>query len=182
MNGPGGGEARGVGLALCDLDGVVWLGGDALPGAAAGVHRLRQGGYRVVFVTNNSSLTNAEILARLDRAGIVAAPDEVLSSAIAAARLIRSEPAAGARVLACAGAGVLEALAGEGLEAVEEGPCQAVIVGWHRTFDFERLDRAAAAVRAGARFVATNLDPTFPAPGRLLPGNGALVAAVATAA
>jgi 4-nitrophenyl phosphatase len=76
---------------------------------------------------------------------------------------------------------VAEALAAAGLEAVEEWPCEAVVVGWHRTFDFDRLDRASAAVRRGARFVATNLDPTYPAPDGLLPGNGALVAAVATA-
>lgn len=182
MTGPGGAAESGVRLALCDLDGVVWLGDHSLPGAAAGVVRLRQGGYRVVFVTNNSSSTNAEILARLDRSGIGAAPEEVLSSATAAARMLGAELAEGARVLACAGAGVVEALGAEGLEAVDAGPCEAVVVGWHRTFDFEGLDRAAAAVRAGARFIATNLDPTYPAPGRLLPGNGALTAAVATAA
>jgi 4-nitrophenyl phosphatase len=56
-----------------------------------------------------------------------------------------------------------------------------VVVGWHRHFDFDRLDRASRAIRAGARFVATNTDATYPAPDGLLPGNGSLVAAVATA-
>jgi 4-nitrophenyl phosphatase len=65
---------------------------------------------------------------------------------------------------------------------VDAGPAEAVVVGWHRTFDFDRLDRASSAIRAGARFVATNLDATYPAPDGLLPGNGSLVAAVATAA
>ena len=60
-------------------------------------------------------------------------------------------------------------------------PADAVVVGWHREFDFERLTRAADAVRAGARFVATNVDATYPVPGGLVPGAGALVAAVATA-
>jgi 4-nitrophenyl phosphatase len=88
-------------------------------------------------------------------------------------------------VLACAGLGVVEALVAHGFEPVEaansELPLTAVVVGWHRTFDFERLRRAADGVRSGARFVATNLDPTYPGTEGLLPGAGALVAAVATA-
>ena len=58
---------------------------------------------------------------------------------------------------------------------------EAVVVGWHRDFDFERMRRAADAVRAGARFIATNLDPTYPAREGVLPGAGSIVAAVATA-
>ncbi len=69
-----------------------------------------------------------------------------------------------------------------GLVAVDEGPADAVVVGFHREFDYDALDRASAAVRAGARFVATNLDATYPVPGGLIPGAGSLVAAVATAA
>jgi 4-nitrophenyl phosphatase len=76
---------------------------------------------------------------------------------------------------------VVEALETAGWRVVDSGPCAAVVVGWHRSFDFDGLHRAAAAIRNGARFVATNLDPTFPAAEGLLPGNGALVAAVATA-
>ena len=85
-------------------------------------------------------------------------------------------------MLACAGPGVREALAAEGLTAVDDGPAEAVVVGFHREFDFDALDRASHAVRAGARFVATNLDATYPVPGGLIPGAGSLVAAVATAA
>jgi glycerol 3-phosphatase-2 len=85
-------------------------------------------------------------------------------------------------VFACAGPGVIEALSDAGLEPVDRAPAEAVVVGWHRTFDFDELDRAAALVRSGARFVATNLDPTYPIEGGLQPGAGALAAAVATAA
>jgi 4-nitrophenyl phosphatase len=66
--------------------------------------------------------------------------------------------------------------------AVDDGPAEAVAVGFHRDFDYDGLDRASAAVRAGARFVATNMDATYPVPGGLIPGAGSLVAAVATAA
>jgi ribonucleotide monophosphatase NagD (HAD superfamily) len=85
-------------------------------------------------------------------------------------------------VLACAGEGVTEALEAAGYALVSGGPADAVVVGWHRDFDFDGLDRASAAVRAGSRFVATNTDPTYPGAGRVLPGAGAIVAAVATAA
>jgi len=166
---------------LCDLDGVVWLAGVELPGAAEAVARLRRAGLAVGFLTNNSSLTVAEYLRRLEKIGVPAAPEELLTSAMAAATVLAQELRPGARVLACAGPGVWEALEGRGFEVVPEGPCEAVVVGWHQDFDFSRLARASAAVRAGARFMATNLDPTYPGPDGLLPGNGSLVAAVATA-
>jgi glycerol-1-phosphatase len=168
-------------VILCDLDGVVWLAGEAIPGAPEALAELRRRGHRVGFLTNNSSLRIADYVAMLRCIGVPAEPEDVLTSGLAAAGLLAADLAAGARVLCCAGPGVAEALGATGLEAVEEWPCEAVVVGWHRTFDFDRLDRASAAVRRGARFVATNLDPTYPAPDGLIPGNGALVAAVATA-
>lgn len=169
-------------VVVCDLDGVIWLAGEELPGAAAAVARLKDAGLAVGFLTNNSSLTLADYTERLGRIGIPAGPQDVLTSAMAAAGVLAAGLAPGARVLACAGAGVVEALETAGFEVVPSGPCEAVVVGFHLEFDFDRLHRASAAVRAGARFVATNLDPTYPGPDGLLPGNGALVAAVATAA
>jgi len=85
-------------------------------------------------------------------------------------------------VLSCAGPGVVEALERVGLEPVIDGPADAVVVGFHRDFDFDELDRASRAIRAGATFVATNLDATYPMPGgAMLPGTGAITAAVAVA-
>jgi glycerol-1-phosphatase len=182
-----GGDSRPV--ACCDLDGVVWRGETSIEGAAAGVALLRDAGLRVVFLTNNSSGRVRDNLARLAAAGVAAGPDDLVSSAQAAAALLARESAPGAplstprRVLACAGPGVVEALLAHGFEPVDSASSalSAVVVGWHRDFDFERLRRAADAVRSGARFVATNLDPTYPGAEGLLPGAGALVAAVATA-
>ncbi|HVW32045.1 MAG TPA: HAD-IIA family hydrolase [Acidimicrobiia bacterium] len=166
---------------VLDLDGVVWLGDEPLPGAAGAVARFRAAGLDVGFVTNNSSLPVEGYVEKLGGFGVAADPSEVLTSALAAADLLAADLAPGSRVLACSGPGVVEALEAKGFEVVGAGPADAVVVGWHRTFDFDRLDRASAAIRAGARFVATNTDATYPAPDGLLPGNGSLVAAVATA-
>jgi HAD superfamily hydrolase (TIGR01450 family) len=169
-------------LICCDLDGVLWLGRRPIPGSADAINALRSAGFRVGFLTNNSSRTPRSIVEQLGGMGVEAADDDVVTSAQAAAALLRERLAPGARVLACAGPGVMEALEAEGYLVVDRGPTDAVVVGFHPTFDFDELDRASAAVRAGARFVATNVDPTYPGPEGLLPGNGAIVAAVATAA
>jgi len=168
-------------IVCCDLDGVVWRGDDAIPGAAHAVAELRAAGLRVVFLTNNSSGRVADNVARLGAAGVETDADDVASSAQAAAALLARTAPPGARVLACAGPGVTESLVARGFVVVDEGPADAVVVGWHRDFDFERLRRAADVVRAGVPFVATNLDPTYPGADGLLPGAGSIVAAVATA-
>lgn len=168
-------------VVCCDLDGVLWLGDEPIPGAAAGVEHLEAAGLHVGYLSNNSSQTVAEVVDKLHRCGVPATPERVLTSALATADLLVRSCGTGARVLVCAGAGVVEALGAAGLEVVREEPAAAVVVGFHRDFDFDALDRASAAVRGGARFVATSTDPTYPVPGGLLPGSGALVAAVATA-
>ena len=161
-----------------DLDGVVRLGPDPVPGAAAAVARLQASGVPVGFVTNNSSHRRADVVAELAGFGIDADPEDVLTSAMAVATLV----APGERVLACAGPGVVEALAARGAEVVEAGPVDAVVVGFHRDFDYAGMDRAARAVRAGARLLASNDDATYPTPTGLAPGAGAILSGVATAA
>ncbi len=169
-------------VVCCDLDGVLWRGGDPIPGAAAAIARLRDAELRVGFVSNNSSQPVGEVVAKLEEMGVSAEPEDVLTSALAAATLLAASLAPGAPVLACAGPGVVEALTSVGLRPVARPPVDGVVVGLHRGFDFDELDRASAAVRNGARFVATNLDATYPVPGGMIPGSGAITAAVATAA
>jgi len=168
-------------VVCCDLDGVVWRGADPIPGAGQAIEQLRAAGLRVGFVSNNSSQPLGEVTAKLAAAGIPASAEDVVTSALAAAAPLASDLQPGAPVLACAGPGVVEALTAAGLRAVDRPPAAGVVVGMHRDFDFDELDRASAAVRGGAHFVATNLDPTYPVPGGMIPGSGAIVAAVATA-
>jgi HAD superfamily hydrolase (TIGR01450 family) len=161
---------------VLDLDGVIWLSDEPLPGAAEAVARLRAAGERVLFVTNNSFSPVGEQEAKLERFGIPAHGD-VVTSAMAGATLV--EP--GERVLVCGGPGIVEAVTARGAEAVRDGDADAVAVGFHRDFDYERLRVAMRAVRRGARLVATNDDATYPTPDGPIPGGGSIVAAVAYA-
>jgi len=169
------------GVVCCDLDGVIWRGDEPVPGAAAAVERMRAAGLLVGFMSNNSSHPVGDVVAKLGRCGIDADPAHVLTSALAAADLLTTSLEPGARVLVCGGPGVVEALTANGFEPVTDGPAEAVVVGLNRAFDYDVLERTARAVRDGARFVATNLDATYPVSGGLLPGAGSLVAAVRTA-
>jgi HAD superfamily hydrolase (TIGR01450 family) len=168
-------------VVCCDLDGVIWRGDAPIAGASDGVATLRDAGLRVVFVSNNSGNPIGAVVDKLSRFGVPATPDDVLTSAQAAAGLLARDLAPGTRVFACAGPGVVEALEAVHLVPVRDGPADAVVVGIHPGFDYDELDRASRAVRAGARLIAANLDATYPVAGGLLPGSGAIAAAVATA-
>jgi glycerol 3-phosphatase-2 len=163
---------------LLDLDGVVWLTDRPVEGSVEAVGRLRDRGERVLFLTNNSNQKLGDVLSKLHDMGVDAEPDEVITSALAAAQLV--EP--GQTALVCGGPGVEEALEERGVTTVHEGEADAVVVGWHREFDYERLTMATHAVMGGARLIGTNDDPTYPTPDGPIPGGGSLLAAVAVAA
>lgn len=147
--------------------------------------RLRSSGWRVGFVSNNSARTVEDVVDRLGRAHIDAAPSDVVTSAQAAATYLRSALSEGDQVLVVGGAGIVEALeAQELVPVVPNGgsTCRAVVVGYDPAFDYQRLDAAMQAIRAGALYVATNTDATLPVEGGVRPGAGAIVAAVSAAA
>ena len=164
---------------LIDLDGVMWVGTEAVEGAAEGANRLQAASRHVVFVTNMSRLTVAQQQDRLAAAG-VAGPADVVTSATAAACLLSP----GDRVMVCGGPGINEAVESAGAVVVGDGETapDAVIVGMDPSFDYAACGRAMRAVRAGARLIGTNHDPTYPTPAGLEAGGGAILAAVATAA
>lgn len=161
---------------------MVWRGTETVPGAPEAIERLRRADVPFAFVTNSAARTPAQVAEKLAAHGIPDAEDAVITAAMAAAAMI--DP--GARVLVVGGDGLHHALAGCGAEVVAPSAAPAtvdvVVVGITTDFDYHVLTAAMRAIRAGARFVATNDDATFPDATGLLPGNGALVAAVATCA
>jgi glycerol 3-phosphatase-2 len=163
---------------ILDLDGVVWLSDQVIPGVPEAVARLRVAGERILFLTNNSSRTIVDMVDKFEGMGIPVDGDEIVTSAQAAAAMV--EP--GSTVLVCAGEGVREALAARGVNMVDEGDADAVIVGFHKEFDYDRLNAAYQAIRGGARLIGTNDDVTYPTPDGPIPGGGALLASVAAAA
>ncbi len=180
MTGPasaGGSAFASATLWIVDLDGVIWLSGQPIGDVGAAVGSLRRRGIRVVFATNNSAPTTAELVDRLARCGVTAGPADLASSAGAAASLL--DPGQSVRVLAQGG--VLEALATRGVKAVSGDAAEAAVVGWSRSFDFDTLAATADAARRTGRLIGTNEDPVHPTPDGLVPGSGALLAAVATA-
>ncbi|HEV7210820.1 MAG TPA: HAD-IIA family hydrolase [Blastococcus sp.] len=169
-------------VALLDLDGVVYVGPDAVPGVPESLEQARAAGMRLGFVTNNAARTAEDVAAHLTELGVPAAADDVITSSQAAATVVAGRWAPGARVLPIGGPGVAAALRAAGLTVVERAEDQpvAVVQGYGREVGWEQLAEAVVAVRNGARHVATNTDATLPSPRGPLPGNGAMVDVVAT--
>lgn len=167
-------------VVLCDLDGVIWLAHQPIEGSVDAVTALRAAGKRVLFVTNNSFSTYDQQVDALGAIGIDADGD-VVTSAMAAASVMQP----GWRVLVCGGEGLIQEVEKVGAEVVvpyrqrgASGPFDAVVVGFHREFDFEVLSDALTAVRNGARLIGSNADPNYPTPTGPIPGGGSILAAV----
>ena len=170
-------------VALLDLDGVLYLGKEAIPHVASALRAARSDGMRLAFVTNNAMRTPAEVAEHLAALGVPASPDEVVTSSQAAAAILSERLPAGAAVMVVGGRGLQQAVRGAGFSDVtsaDDDPA-AVVQGLDPDITYQRLAEAALAVRRGVLWVATNRDLTLPTPRGLLPGNGALVALVAAA-
>jgi glycerol-1-phosphatase len=173
----------GYDLVIFDLDGVVYLGDQAVAGAPEALARLRERGTPVAYATNNASRRAAEVAALLSRIGIPAEADEVTTAAQASAAVIASRLPAGSPVLVVGAPALHDEIAEVGLRPVRAATDQpvAVVQGYGPKVGWEQLAEASVAIRAGASWIATNTDRTLPSPRGPLPGNGSLVAALATA-
>lgn len=172
---------------LLDLDGVVYIGDEAVPGAAAGIAAAREAGLAVAFVTNNASRPPQEVAAHLVALGVPALDSDVVTSAQAGARILATQLPSAAAVLCVGGPGVARALEAVGLTPVlchdrEADDARGVLQGFGRHVTWEDLAAAALAVQRGAVWVVTNPDLTLPVPGGRAPGNGSLARAVEVAA
>ena len=167
-------------LVMFDLDGVVYVGGDAIDGVAARIERVRDSGRHVAFVTNNASRTPDQVAEKLLGVGVDAVAADVVTSAQAAARVLAEAHGAGAKVLLLGGEGLRVALVEAGLEPVDD-PDGAVAVasGYGPDVRWREIMRVSTLVRDGLPYVASNADMTIPTPYGLAPGHGVLVQTIA---
>jgi glycerol 3-phosphatase-2 len=170
-------------LVIFDLDGVIYLIDKPIDGASAAVEKLRAAGTPVAYATNNASRRAADVAALLTGMGVQAAPDEVLTSAGAAAAVLAQRLPAGSAVLVVGAEALRAEVRDAGLQVVETADDKpaAVVQGYGPDVGWRVLTEAALSIRAGAIWIATNTDRTLPSPRGPLPGNGSLVAVIRTA-
>jgi glycerol 3-phosphatase-2 len=165
---------------LLDLDGTVFRGHEPTPGAVETLADIRS---RALFVTNNASRAPAEVAEHLCAMGFTAKPDDIVTSAQSAARLLQQQLEPGDAVLIVGTDSLAAEVRGVGLNPVRQwsdGPV-AVVQGHSPQTGWTDLAEAALAIRGGALWVAANVDKTLPSERGLLPGNGSMVEALRTA-
>jgi glycerol-1-phosphatase len=163
--------------ALLDLDGVVYLGGIAIPGASDALADAAKRGMKLAYVTNNASRSPSAIAAQLIGMGVAATAADIVTSAQAAAHVLADRLPAGAPVLVVGGTGLRLAVRDRGLRPVTTAADRplAVVQGYSPGIGYGLLAEASIALNAGALFVASNADATLPTPRGPQPGNGSLV-------
>ncbi|MDR1806400.1 MAG: HAD-IIA family hydrolase [Propionibacteriaceae bacterium] len=163
-----------------DLDGVIYRGPDAVPGAAAAIAGLRDLGVKVGFVTNNAQRPPQAVVDHLNRIGIPTVAADVVTSAQAEARLMAAELPAGAEVLVVGSEALADELRGVGLAPVfrRSAATAAIVVGFEPSLTWEDFNQGCYAVQAGARYFACNNDQTRPTDQGIAIGMGGMLAAM----
>lgn len=170
---------------LIDLDGVVWIGREPVPGAPEALRELLAAGKELVFATNNPGKPPAAYAKRLGEIGVEVGPERIVTAGMVAARLAAEAAGAGGSAFVIGAPALHEMVAAAGarlLDGEAGREADAVVVSGHRGFDYEELLTAKRALDRGAALIATSRDPTLPMPGGEWPGTGSILAAVETAA
>ncbi len=164
---------------VIDMDGVLWRGEIPMPGLADFFGFLRQNRIDFTLATNNAGKTPARYVAKFARFGVSIAPDAVLTSALATADYCRRYPP-GSRMYVIGQDGIRQALREAGFILADD-EVRAVVVGIDFELTYAKLKQAALLINQGADFIGANPDTSFPAPEGLVPGNGAILAALGAA-
>ena len=169
---------------LIDLDGVVWIGREPVPGSAEALRGLLAAGKRLVFVTNNPGKHPAAYAERLQEMGVEVGAERIVTAGMVVARLAGEAAGGGGSAFVIGGPALKEMVAATGARVLEGEAAEeagVVVVSGHRGFDYGELLTAKRALDRGAALFATSRDPTMPFPGGEVPGTGAILAAVETA-
>ena len=164
---------------LMDMDGVLVREEHAIPGADVFIQRLREHGLPFLVLTNNSMYTPRDLVARLAASGLHVPEESIWTSALATARFLGDQRAGGSAFV-IGESGLTTALHESGYTLSERNP-DYVVLGETRTYSFERIAHAIRLIAAGARFIATNPDPTGPTPDGPLPATGSVAALISRA-
>lgn len=165
---------------IIDMDGVLYLGDQPMPGLCEFFAFLRERSISFILATNNSTRTPQEYVDKLKCMGVTVSPSEILVSGQATARFLAREYPRGTRVHVFGMQALKQAMIDEGFVLADEN-VQLVVASMDRELTYEKLKRATILIRGGARFIATNLDPTNPSEEGLLPGTGSMIAILETA-
>jgi 4-nitrophenyl phosphatase len=173
-----GDDARGN--VISDLDGVVYRGESGIPDAGDALHRIESAGYRLLFATNNSSRLAEAVAAKIQRlTGYSADETQVVTSGLATATALKNDHEV---AFVVGGEGLRRPLEDVGIRVTDDWrEADVTVIGFDRSATYDKLRDATLAVQNGARFVASNVDPSFPALDGVWPGAGALAAVVQTA-
>ncbi len=169
---------------LIDLDGVVWIGGEPVPGSVEALRELLAAGKRIAFVTNNPGRLPEAYAERLRGLGVKVGVEQIVTAGTAVARLAGEAAGEGGSAFVLGRSALKEVVAATGtrlLEGKAAEDADVVVVSGHPGFDYAELRTAKFALDRGARLFATSHDPTMPFPGGALPGTGAVLAAVEVA-
>lgn len=166
---------------ILDMDGVLWKGEEPIGDLPAIFDQFLKVGLKIMFATNNALKPIAGYREKLNAFGVDINGNQIINSTMAVCYLLQKEFPAGGPVYIVGSQGLQAHLRENGFYQAEEDVL-AVVVGLDRAFTYEKLERANQLIRSGARFIATNPDPTFPLPNGMAPGAGSIIAAVQTAA
>ena len=165
---------------IIDMDGVLWRGNTALPGLKEFVATIRKTKCRMVLATNNSSSTVDQYLNKLKLMGVNVSPEEILTSAQATGAYLQKMAPKGSRVFVIGGDGIKNAIIDHKFMITEDDP-EYVVIGIDKKITWEKLNTAVMNIRAGAKFIGTNPDSTYPTENGIGVGNGAILAAIEVA-
>jgi 4-nitrophenyl phosphatase len=168
---------------ILDMDGVLYRGTQPLPGARELFPALREAGLSYILLTNNATLTAEDYSAKLAKMGMVVPAESILTTAQATASYLAENYPQGGGIYVLGEPKLVDTLSRVPNFRLDGWRPDFVVVGLYFKFDYDSLQRACAAIRRGARFIATNIDATLPVEGgELWPGAGSIVAAVKTCA
>jgi 4-nitrophenyl phosphatase len=173
-------DLSGITHLIIDMDGVLYRGDKPLPRLHDFFAFMRQKPIPFILATNNSTRTSQQYVDKLERMGVQVSPEEILTSGQTLARVLVREYPAGTRVHVFGMQALRDTMVEEGFVLADED-VDLVVASMDREVTYEKLKRASLLIRGGARFYATNLDPTVPTEEGMAPGTGSLIMAIRTA-